>query len=51
MSKSSSNGSSVSSLDESCVTGWYHSPGIIGPNPKPICTDATLYSFAVTHNA
>lgn len=36
-------------MDEAHVSGWYHSPFTIGPNPKPIYIGATLYSLAATH--
>ena len=34
--------------DESRVAGWYHSPLMVGPEPKPICTGATFHSLCVT---
>jgi hypothetical protein len=34
--------------DESRVAGWYHSVMTIGPDPKPIRTDATLHTACVT---
>ena len=34
--------------DEPRLAEWYHSPCTIGPDPKPICTGATLHSIAVT---
>jgi len=35
--------------DESRITGWYHSPMTVGPDPKPIRMGATLHSLCVTH--
>jgi hypothetical protein len=37
-------------FDESCATGWYHIPIMQGPDPKPICTGATIHSLAITHS-
>jgi hypothetical protein len=34
--------------DESRCAGWYPSPSIIGPEPKPIRTGATLHTLCVT---
>ena len=34
--------------DESRVAGWYHSVITVGPEPKPICTGATIHSLCVT---
>ena len=36
-------------FDKSRVTGWYHSPIMHGPDPKPICTGTTIHSLAITH--
>ncbi len=38
-----------SPFDESRVAGWYYSPIKQGPDPKPICTGATILSLAITH--
>jgi hypothetical protein len=35
--------------DESRVAGWYHSVMTIGPETKPIGTQATLHTVCVTH--
>ena len=32
-------------FDDSRVAGWYHSPITCGPEPKPICTGATIHSL------
>jgi hypothetical protein len=37
-------------FDESRVAGWYYSPITQGPDPKPICTGATIHSLAITHS-
>jgi hypothetical protein len=37
-------------FDKSCVAGWYHSPITQGPDPKPICTGATIHSLVITHS-
>ena len=34
--------------DESRIAGWYHSPLKIGPEPKPIRTNATLHTLCVS---
>jgi hypothetical protein len=34
---------------ESRVAGWYHIPITQGPDPKPICTGATIHSLAIMH--
>ena len=34
--------------DESRCFGWYPSPCMIGPEPKPIRTGATMHSMCVT---
>jgi hypothetical protein len=36
-------------FDESRVAGWYHSSITQGPDPKPICTSATIHSLAIMH--
>jgi hypothetical protein len=36
-------------FNESRVAGWYHSPITQGPDPKPICTGATIHLLAITH--
>ena len=36
-------------FDKSHVTGWYHSPIMQGPDPKPIHTGVTIHSLAITH--
>jgi hypothetical protein len=36
-------------MDESRVAGWYHSNITVGPEPKPICTGATIHSMCITH--
>jgi hypothetical protein len=36
-------------FNESRVEGWYHSPITQGPDPKPICTGATIHSLAIMH--
>jgi hypothetical protein len=35
-------------FDESRVAGWYNSAMTIGPEPKPIRTDATIHSLCVS---
>ena len=35
-------------FDESRIAGWYLSLITIGPEPKPICTGATVHSMCVT---
>ena len=35
--------------DESQISGWYHSPMTVGPEPKPIRTGCTLHSLCVTY--
>jgi hypothetical protein len=30
--------------------GWYHSPIMQGPDPKPICTGATINLLVISHN-
>lgn len=35
-------------MDKSRVAGWYHSMMMIGPEPKPICTGATIHLVCVT---
>ena len=35
-------------LDESRIAGWYKGPIMMGPEPKPIRTGATLHSLCVT---
>jgi hypothetical protein len=34
--------------DKSRITGWYKFSMMIRPEPKPICTGATLHSLAVS---
>jgi hypothetical protein len=36
-------------FDESHVAGWYHSPITQGPDPKPVCTGATIHSLEIMH--
>ena len=36
-------------FEESHVAGWYHSPITQGPDPKLICTGATIHSLAITY--
>ena len=36
-------------FNASHVTGWYHSPIMQGPDPKPICTGMTIYLLAIIH--
>jgi hypothetical protein len=36
-------------FNESHVAGWYHSPIMQGPDPKPICTGTTIHLLAITH--
>ncbi len=36
-------------FDKSHVAGWYHSPIMQGPDPKPIWTGATIHSLVITH--
>ena len=35
--------------DKSRVAGWYHSVMTIGPEPKPIRTEATLHTVCITN--
>ena len=35
-------------MDESRIAGWYRSAMMIGPEPKPIRTGATLHTLCVT---
>jgi hypothetical protein len=37
-------------FDESRVAGWYHGPITQVPDPKTICTGATIHSLAITHS-
>jgi hypothetical protein len=37
-------------FDKNCVAGCYHSPITQGPDPKPICTGATIHSLATRHS-
>ena len=30
--------------------GWYHSPITQGPDPKPICTGATIHLLVIMHS-
>ena len=36
-------------MDESRVAGCYKSMMTCGPEPRPICTGATLYTLCITH--
>jgi hypothetical protein len=36
-------------FDKSRVVGWYCSPITQGPDPKPICTGATIHLLAIMH--
>ena len=36
-------------MDEAHVSGWYHSPFTIGPNPKPMYIGAILYILLLQH--
>jgi hypothetical protein len=37
-------------FDKSRVAGWPNSPITQGPDPKPICTGATIHSLAIAHS-
>ena len=39
----------IAANKSSYLSGWYHSPSTIGPDPKPICIGSTLHPLAVTH--
>ena len=34
-------------MDESQTLVWYHDPITLGPEPKPGCTDGTMYTVCV----
>ena len=34
-------------FDKSCVLGWYHSPIMLGPDPKLICAGAAIHLLVV----
>jgi hypothetical protein len=35
-------------MDKSQTLGWYHGPITQGPEPKPVCTGATMHTVCVT---
>ena len=35
-------------MDKSRLNGWYHSMMTMGPEPKPVCTGATIHTVCVT---
>ena len=37
-------------FNESRVAGWYHSPIMQGPDPKPICTGVAIHLLVIMHS-